>query len=895
MDHRSNRARGLALLVAALSCFGVSPSSAQSGGKRGVMRIERIDASKAPGVRVYLTDLNSEMKPVVDRLPASYRLTIDGEILSGATKVQSYYELSEPIALTFVIQVSPAMKDVLMETVEACKLIVKALPENSKIGLIAYTDVVVEETKPTSARQIRRKIDNLRIRESVRVHLPDAIREALRGLIEPKLPARKVMVVFSDGLTSDLKTETFRDLARKAKERGVSIHSIGYAPLEPARLVPTLKELSNRASGTFRATQSASEVSLAFDALQLELLKQRVLSYEAKKFFDGKSHEFQVELPDGMASSLLSALLPKFEEPTVQQTKEVESVGSPILLVLLIGGGVILVTLLTLLIFRFRSKPNISHLASGKFSDSDLDDDDDDEFEDDDEVEDDEEVEAKDDTPGAGGGSRGADPYSRYKKRKGGRSRRGALDDPGEDGAEDGGDGAGGGRLGRLPITDHRSIDNLFRSSSSRGSADNSSVSALPVSGGAAQPVSPPRAAPAMPAAGVAPHLPQPNVAPPMAPQFGGAAPVAPPAVPPPPAGGNQGFRLPSPEEFLQQKVSPNAGPDLSSNLLGVGGPISLPSPEDFLRGTASSFTDPRVAAPAASDPAAAALPAEPIVGPSPSANDFAPVAPTFSSGSGSSSVAGTGIPIAPNIPAAPVVMHAVPQEGVQPGRLLNRKTQVMAVEEIQSLDFNAWIVPLFEADFTTQVIRPDFRVGAAPDSDFQVSGDRVRELEGMFQLTDKGYRLLTWDDDANELLVEMTDGLEFNIGYFPFVYSIAKRFVDREVGAVRLEVLDGIDQGRSVALDDGLAYVIGSHASCDLVVRAGNVGSRHVIALRKDRRCLIADLGAPGGITKGGEPLGHGQLSPGDEIKIGDIRLLFTLEDWDNNFSADTENGESQ
>jgi hypothetical protein len=269
-------------------------------------------------------------------------------------------------------------------------------------------------------------------------------------------------------------------------------------------------------------------------------------------------------------------------------------------------------------------------------------------------------------------------------------------------------------------------------------------------------------------------------------------------------------------------------------------------------------------------------------------------VAPTFSGGSGSVSVAGTGIPLAPNIPAAPVAMHAVPQEGVQPGRLLNRKTQVMAVEEIQSLDFNAWIVPLFEADFTTQVIRPDFRVGAAADSDFQVTGDRVRDLEGMFQLTDQGYRLLTWDDAATEMLVEMTDGLEFKIGHFPFVYSIAKRFADRQVGAVRLEILDGIDQGRSIALEDGVAYVIGSHASCDLVVRAGNVGSRHAIALRKDRRCLMADLGATGGITKGGEPLGHGQLSPGDEIKIGDIRLLYTFEDWENNYDSDTEYGES-
>ncbi len=282
-----NLALTWALSLGALSISDSAHADVSPFRKRPMLRIDRVDAGKPPYLRIYLTDLDSTNAPITDRKRQLYRLLVDGLPQSAAIRGQPASKVRDPLALTLVIQVSPALKDVLSDAVDASKRLITALPPASRIGLVAYTDVVTQDLKPTTAQSAIGATDDLRIHhDSVEVQLLDAIRDALEGLKQAQLPAQRMMVDLSDGLTADLSFRAFAALGRRAREKGVRIHTIGYAPVEPARL-RTLLELSRRGGGTFRYAKRGPGVRRAFAGLLDELQGQQVLTYETPEFFYG--------------------------------------------------------------------------------------------------------------------------------------------------------------------------------------------------------------------------------------------------------------------------------------------------------------------------------------------------------------------------------------------------------------------------------------------------------------------------------------------------------------------------------------------------------------------------------------------------------------------------------
>ena len=77
--------------------------------------------------------------------------------------------------------------------------------------------------------------------------------------------------------------------------------------------------------------------------------------------------------------------------------------------------------------------------------------------------------------------------------------------------------------------------------------------------------------------------------------------------------------------------------------------------------------------------------------------------------------------PSAPVRPPADDKPSVVPlisssSSGTQPGRLLDRKTSVLAVDEIQEVDFSAWIVPVDGEDFQTVQVQDGTTIGSSPE-----------------------------------------------------------------------------------------------------------------------------------------------------------------------------------
>jgi pSer/pThr/pTyr-binding forkhead associated (FHA) protein len=116
-------------------------------------------------------------------------------------------------------------------------------------------------------------------------------------------------------------------------------------------------------------------------------------------------------------------------------------------------------------------------------------------------------------------------------------------------------------------------------------------------------------------------------------------------------------------------------------------------------------------------------------------------------------------------------------------------------------------------------------------------------------------------------------------VGPRRFLFKVASRFARQQTGAARLQVLDGMDQGRALTLRQGTTHTIGSHGSCSLIVRGEGVEPRHAAILAQPRGCIVADLGSQQGVWFHAERVGRRELCSGDEIKLGTVRLLYRLE----------------
>jgi len=871
-------------LVAYLFTLGavlaVHPSALAEGfQRRPEVRINRVDTTKSPEIRIYFTEIDSAAKVVTGRKPKSYRLVVDGLSQGQAESVKTFASLKDPVAVVLVIQISPSMQESLSEVINSAKRLFKSLEGRVEAGVVAYTDVVVKAQKPTSVEKATEVLDGLRIREdALTVNLPDAIRDALEMLKPDKLPQRKLLVVISDGLTADLRLPIFQDLGRKASQQGITVHSIGFAPLEPTRL-RTLFELSKYGRGTFRDATTARAVAKLFADLQDEVLGQLVVSKKlpdnkVPDIFDGEEHDFEIRIAGSPNYDTRTVVTSKHsgdskggKEPPLaaagaEDTKggkepgqgqgvdedEIwkESTGmSTGAVVGIVVGGLALIAVVVLLFLKFylwkdrgAGRPAA---VMGRDADAALDNEDGD-FDDD-------------------------------------------MDDEEDDEDED----------------DEDEDDVLSPAPGQTAPAPMQSTAPQPLQPSPAMaPVHDPLSAPApLPTSSLtpAPSLPEPQAPAPLAgPQVGSSPMMAFPS-----ASGQQAApagihpdtplsnkTMPAPDE--QWPASPSTGSmpqappadfaappatgaaDQQPMPAGPLGVLNLPSPEEFLKNAGNIPADPAPPQSGQATQGQAAVPRDPIQLP-----DF-PVKASFDEGQ--SAVTGSGIPLAPGsnlevLPSAPP-----PADDSGGGAFWDRKTQVLASAELEEETLVAWIVPLDDPGLPTVKLRNGFVLGSEATCDFIVHGEGVEARHAVLDLDSHGYWLRWASASPNSESQPLQDNDRFRVGEREFLFKMAQPFSEQARARARLEVIDGYDQGRTLALQDGVPCAIGKHPSCALVIRGEGIGSRHAIALRKKHVCFIEDLGTEAGVFFGGAAVGSRSLRPGEEIQLGQVRLIFACEE---------------
>lgn len=170
---------------------------------------------------------------------------------------------------------------------EALAALIEGRTQKTRVLVIDYGGEVTPHPPFREANAAGGAIDELSPDgESGDLRLVDAVRAALLELNRPRPgagdapPARRLVVVVSDGLNAQMDRKTFRALGDAAASSQVPIHSIAFSPADDRGPLVNLGEISKRSNGTFRWARNADELKAQIETLADELDKQYVLTFQ---------------------------------------------------------------------------------------------------------------------------------------------------------------------------------------------------------------------------------------------------------------------------------------------------------------------------------------------------------------------------------------------------------------------------------------------------------------------------------------------------------------------------------------------------------------------------------------------------------------------------------------
>ncbi len=357
-SRQSTVARFAALLVVILAMLVARDADAADK-----LRLERLDLSRSPTIRAYLTLTDGEGRVITGRAKEEFKLVLDSAEQGPAAELQGFDLSGEPVNLVVVVQVSQAMLEVADDVKKGVKMLANALPPKSRMALLGFsseTKRLAELGPPADSEAAANQLQT--DTEFVEVHLLDAMRTAIDLLNATPKDQRKLIVLFSDGIDVNMERKTFSSVGKRAVDAGVVIDTIGFAPFEPARL-RNLAELTKQSNGGERACKTGAEVSNEFSNVADEIRKQYVARFEiALAGGDGKFHTFQVSSESNghvaYSNNIARPVPPRTHMPT--SGKEGRRWW---LWALCIIGGLLVVMLIVWLIFRERDEEPMEFAA----------------------------------------------------------------------------------------------------------------------------------------------------------------------------------------------------------------------------------------------------------------------------------------------------------------------------------------------------------------------------------------------------------------------------------------------------------------------------------------------------------------------------------------------------
>jgi len=243
------------------------------------VRVSQLELGAFPTVRAFVS--------VMDEQGTQIRTLKEGDFTVTENKVQATDvhfanrdELNLPLAIMFVVDISGSMEAALPLEVEAVKQFVGQLKPRDRVGLITFSDAPVRQAALTTTHEdVLSQLDQLAAWGQTTLY--DAIRLGEEELLADPDPARRALIVLSDGMdnksieTPQTVLQYYDDEALK-KNRGFSVYTLGLGE-EVDR--SGLGQIATRTGGLYVDSPTAEDLTRVYQDILSQIQNEYLLEY----------------------------------------------------------------------------------------------------------------------------------------------------------------------------------------------------------------------------------------------------------------------------------------------------------------------------------------------------------------------------------------------------------------------------------------------------------------------------------------------------------------------------------------------------------------------------------------------------------------------------------------
>ncbi len=230
--------------------------------------------------------------------PEAFRMELDGKELKIAPlKTSTFSGSGLAMQLVLVVQASAPYAAALPHVRNGARALLRALPDKSLVTIIAYDSQVRPIANGVSAKEALEAVAQLKEGSAERdlPALVPALEMGLRRLSLKAKPARRLLVVISDGLNLSLRKKVFRDVGDLAFKEGIPIFPVGFSPADERGPLLNLGELAKRSIGMFRWARSTDQIVAQLESVALGITEQLLLTFAMADACQ-KPHEVRLAL-----------------------------------------------------------------------------------------------------------------------------------------------------------------------------------------------------------------------------------------------------------------------------------------------------------------------------------------------------------------------------------------------------------------------------------------------------------------------------------------------------------------------------------------------------------------------------------------------------------------------
>lgn len=245
------------------------------------VRISQLEVGAFPTIRAFVSVLDQNGSQVRTLQPENFSVT-ENDTLAANVHFAKREELDLPLSIMIVVDISGSMEPALQLEIQAVRDFVAQLGERDMVGLITFSDTATTNVPLTTEHTaVLRTLDTLVA--FAQTALWDAIYLGMEELLADPTPARRAMIVLSDGLDNkSLETPQtilrFYDEQALQQNLGFSVYTLGLGE-EIDR--GSLSSISLKTGGAYLDSPTADDLAAVYKDILSQLQNEYLLEYDS--------------------------------------------------------------------------------------------------------------------------------------------------------------------------------------------------------------------------------------------------------------------------------------------------------------------------------------------------------------------------------------------------------------------------------------------------------------------------------------------------------------------------------------------------------------------------------------------------------------------------------------